>query len=63
MRNKAALAIFLTVSSASMIATEALAHEIGAEAPELELPATDGSTRSLATAAGPTVLVFYRGLW
>ena len=46
-----------------MIATEALAHEIGAEAPELELPATDGSTRSLADADGPTVLIFYRGLW
>jgi len=63
LRNNAALAIFLTVFSASVIATETLAHEVGAAAPELQLTAADGSTRSLATAAGPTVLVFYRGLW
>ena len=37
--------------------------EIGSTAPPLELIAADGSQRSLAANDGPTVLIFYRGLW
>lgn len=38
---------------------------VGATAPALELPAADGSAFKLADAlaAGPVVLVFYRGHW
>ena len=63
MRLQAALAICLTMSSFSAIAAEAPAVEVGHAAPELELPAADGTSRSLAAADGTTVLVFYRGLW
>jgi hypothetical protein len=63
MRLQAALALCLTVSSFSAIAAEAPVVEVGSAAPELKLPAADGSSRSLAAADGKTVLVFYRGLW
>ncbi len=38
---------------------------VGAPAPELALPASDGSTVSLAAlrAGGPVLLVFYRSWW
>jgi len=38
---------------------------VGAPAPEFALPASDGSTVSLAAlrAGGPVLLVFYRGWW
>jgi peroxiredoxin len=51
------------MSSFSAIAAEAPAVEVGHAAPEIELPAADGTSRSLAAADGTTVLVFYRGLW
>jgi hypothetical protein len=64
MRVQAALmTICLTMSSFSVIAAEAPAVEVGCAAPELKLPAADGTSRSLAAADGATVLVFYRGLW
>ena len=64
MRAQAALmTICLTLTSVSLIAAEAPAVEVGGAAPELKLPAADGSSRSLAAADGATVLVFYRGLW
>jgi hypothetical protein len=37
--------------------------KIGSVAPALDLPAADGSRRSLAAIDGPRVLIFYRGLW
>lgn len=39
--------------------------EVGTSAPALELPAIDGSSFILvdALAAGPVVLVYYRGHW
>ncbi|MDX2437543.1 MAG: hypothetical protein QNL88_10900 [Acidobacteriota bacterium] len=37
--------------------------DVGSAAPALELTAADGSSRSLAAAGGPRVLIFYRGLW
>jgi hypothetical protein len=63
MRIQAALFICLTLTSFSAIAAEAPAVEVGHVAPELKLPAADGTSRSLAAADGATVLVFYRGLW
>ena len=59
----ALITICLTLTSVSLIAAEAPAVEVGGAAPELKLPAADGSSRSLAAADGATVLVFYRGLW
>ena len=64
MRTQAALmTICLTLIPVSGIAAEASAVEVGGTAPELKLPAADGTSRSLAAAGGATVLVFYRGLW
>ena len=64
MRVEAALmTICLTLTSVSLIAAEAPAVEVGGAAPELKLPAADGTSRSLEAADGTTVLVFYRGLW
>ena len=37
--------------------------EVGSPAPELELTSAAGEARSLAAVDGPTVLIFYRGLW
>jgi peroxiredoxin len=51
------------MSSISAIAAEAPVVEVGHAAPELKLPAADGTSRSLAAADGTTVLIFYRGLW
>jgi len=44
---------------------DALVVKVGTTAPELELSNTDGTILSLsqAIAAGPVVLVFYRGDW
>ena len=39
------------------------ALEVGSAAPPLELTAADGRQRSLAEIEGPTVLIFFRGLW
>ena len=36
---------------------------VGDAAPPLELAASDGDTYSLPRAEGPSVLIFYRGLW
>ena len=63
MRFQAALIICLTLTSFSAVAAEAPVVEVGQTAPELKLPAADGTLRSLAAADGTTVLVFYRGLW
>jgi hypothetical protein len=63
MRIPAALTLFLAMSSISAIAAEAPVVEVGHAAPELKLPAADGTSRSLAAADGTTVLIFYRGLW
>jgi 3-deoxy-D-arabino-heptulosonate 7-phosphate (DAHP) synthase class II len=63
MRIQAALTICLTMSTFSAIAAEAPVVEVGRAAPDLELPAADGTSRSLAAADGITVLVFFRGLW
>lgn len=63
MRIQAALTLFLAMSSISAIAAEAPVVEVGHAAPELKLPAADGTSRSLAAADGTTVLIFYRGLW
>ena len=63
MRFQAALTICLTLTPFIGIAAESPVVEVGQAAPELKLPAADGSSRSLAAADGTTVLVFYRGLW
>lgn len=63
MRFQAALTICLTLTPFSGIAGESPVLEVGQAAPELKLPAADGSSRSLAAADGTTVLVFYRGVW
>jgi len=63
MRFKTALVMCLTMSPFLAVAGDAPVLGEGAAAPGLELPSTDGSMRSLAAATGPTVLVFYRGLW
>jgi hypothetical protein len=63
MRLRNVLAVCLTMSSFSAIAAEAPVVEVGSAAPELKLPAADGTSRSLAASEGTTVLVFYRGLW
>ena len=63
MRIQAALTICLTLTSVSVFAAEAPVVEVGGAAPELKLPAADGTSRSLAAADGATVLVFCRGLW
>jgi len=63
MRIQAALTICLTLTSFSAIAAEAPVLEVGHAAPELKLPAADGTSHSLAAADTTTVLVFYRGLW
>ncbi len=60
------LAAFGLVASLAVAATAAgppTALATGQPAPPLELPAADGTTRSLAGLAKPVVLVFYRGLW
>ena len=63
MRFKTALTMGLTMSSFLVVAAETPALEVGRAAFELELRSIDGSTRSLEAATGPTVLVFFRGLW
>ena len=63
MRLKATLTACLTVSSLIAIAAGPPGVEVGSAAPELKLPAADGTSRSLAAADGTTVLIFYRGLW
>ncbi len=63
MRIQATLTFLLTMSSLPAIAADAPVVEVGRAAPELKLPAADGTSRSLAAAEGTTVLVFYRGLW
>ncbi len=63
MRIQAALTFLLTMSSLPVIAADAPVVEVGRAAPELKLPAADGTSRSLAAAEETTVLVFYRGLW
>ena len=63
MRLQAALTICLTLPTLSVMAAETPLVEVGHAAPDLKLPAADGTSRSLAAADGATVLVFYRGLW
>jgi hypothetical protein len=63
MRIQSCLAICLTISSFAATAADAPVVEVGAAAPELKLPAADGTSRSLAASESITVLVFYRGLW
>lgn len=54
MRFKTAIAVSLAVSCVSATAAEVPVLVVGRPAPELELPATDGSPRSLASTEGPT---------
>ena len=63
MRLRTALTFCLMVSTFSVIAAVAPVVEFGHAAPELKLPAADGTSRSLAAADNTTVLVFFRGLW
>jgi len=63
MRLQSVLALCLTLSSSSAITAETPVVEVGHAAPELKLPAADGTSRSLAATDGITVLVFFRGLW
>ena len=63
MRNRAALALSLAIISSSALAGDSKVLAIGKPAPELELSAADGTSRSLAAADSSTVLIFYRGLW
>lgn len=57
--------IVLAATAALAISAPAASQtlEVGAGAPPLELAAADGTSRSLAAANGPIVLIFYRGLW
>ncbi len=65
--NMKSLVRFVLLAAAATIAVPALAAspmpEVGSAAPPLDLPAADGSHRSLAEIDGPRVLIFYRGLW
>ena len=63
MRNQAAIAIGLAMSSFVALAADAPILLVGSQAPELKLAAADGSSRSLAAADNSTLLIFYRGLW
>ena len=63
MRVETAVAIALACVALPAPAAEGPAFEVGGAAPKLELIATDGMTRSLASGDGPKVLIFYRGLW
>jgi hypothetical protein len=47
----------------SLAAASTPAVEVGHTSPPLQLPASDGSTRALGHGEGPTVLIFFRGLW
>ena len=63
MRFQVALTICLTLTPFIGFAAESPVVEVGQVAPELKLPAADGSSRSLAATDATTLLVFYRGLW
>lgn len=63
MRFEKTLAIALTMSSLPLFAADDPSLEVGSAAPALRLPSAGGNSRSLADADGPTVLVFFRGLW
>lgn len=63
MRFTAALTLLPAMLALPLIAADGPAVGVGSAAPVLELSATEGETRSLANAGGPTVLIFYRGLW
>jgi len=63
MRSKITFTLLLSMLSLPMVAADGPALDIGIDAPDLTLPAADGVTRSLTDAQGPTVLIFFRGLW
>jgi len=65
--NMKSLTGFVLLAAAAIPAIPAIAAQpvpkVGSAAPALNLPAADGGHRSLAAANGPTVVIFYRGLW
>ena len=65
MKHSKSLPFVLLIMFAAVVSVESAAPviEVGSKAPELDLTAADGERRSLTEVDGPTVLVFYRGLW
>lgn len=62
--SKARMMVFAVAMAVAVRASaEPPLPEVGSAAPGLELAASDGSRHSLAAIDGPTVLIFYRGLW
>lgn len=58
------LGVTLTLAiSLPVLAADGPGLEVGDAAPNLNLPAADGTSRSLAASEGVRVLIFYRGLW
>jgi hypothetical protein len=58
----AGIVVSIAIAAAPFV-TAGSTPEVGAAAPPLELAAPDGESYSLPRAEGPTVLIFYRGLW
>lgn len=63
MRYTIVLALTLSLVTMSAVGFDHVVVEVGSPAPDLELSAADGSSRSLAAADQTMVLIFYRGLW
>jgi hypothetical protein len=59
---KQCIVIAVATTAVSVVAGSP-APTVGTAAPELNLEAADGSSRSLAAIDGPKILIFYRGLW
>ena len=61
----AARASFLTLALALLATAPVLGDPpaVGATVPDLTLSAIDGSEYTLSHREGPTVLVFFRGVW
>ena len=51
------------LASVAISAAGSSLPEVGSAAPPLDLKASDGTSHSLAAIDGPTVLIFFRGLW
>lgn len=63
MKSFAGVVLAAVASTALPAAAGSPSLDVGSAAPQLQLAAADGSSRSLAAIDGPRVLIFYRGLW
>jgi len=58
-----ALLVSLGLTTTGSVAAADPVLAVGEPAPPLKLVAADGTTRTLAEAGRPVVLIFFRGLW